>query len=59
MKGKEGQIMLQELIQELTDAIDSGDTKLRDKIFRNLEWVGVDRRTALTMVLSYRKEHME
>lgn len=51
--------MLQELIRELTDAIDSGDTKLRDKIFRNLEWVGVDRRTALTMVLGYRKEHME
>ena len=51
--------MLQKLIQELTDAIDSGDTNLRDKIFRNLEWVGVDRRTALIMVLGYRKEHME
>ena len=51
--------MLQKLIQELTDAIDAGDTNLRDKIFRNLEWVGVDRRTALIMVLGYRKEHME
>ena len=51
--------MLEELIQKLTDAIDSGDIKLRDKIFRNLEWLGVDRRSALTMVLGYRKEHTE
>ena len=51
--------MLEELIQKLTDAIDAGDTKLRDKIFRTLEWVGVDRRTALFMVVGYRKEHIQ
>jgi len=51
--------MLEELIQKLTDAIDSGDIKLRDRIFNNLEWLGVDRRSALIMVLGYRKEQLK
>ncbi len=51
--------MLEELIQKLTDAIDDGNVKMQDWIFRNLEWVGVDRRTALVMVDGFRKEHMK
>ena len=51
--------MLKELIIELTDAIDTGDKKLREKIFRNLEWVGVDRQSALIMVRELRKENIK
>lgn len=47
--------MLEELIQTLTDAIDTGDDKLKEKTFRNLEWVGVDRRSAIILVSRLRQ----